>query len=277
MPQIVMAKHEDWPGLARITTLRRSEANSRRCVSILCGNGGLFRPEEVARGTDGAMTGFAFPQKLTQFVNLVQAGNLERAGCPGASRNGRGSGPAYHPPRTPIEGDQLMDFGLTGKRALVLGTSGGLGAGCATLLAEGGASVPAVSRSGMVPNGRARGIEGRAVDLSGKAVFATLAEKSRAAMLQILVNNSGGPAPGPARGQSAAAWRGAFDAMATPDFALTGAALEGMTARKWGRLARRHPRGPLWHPRRIPGSCRLSLRRTDRQYHRLDGAMIRSL
>lgn len=67
------------PGLAKITTLRKSEAAGRRRVSILCGNGGLFLPEEVARGADGAMTGFAFPEMLAQVVTLVQAGNLDRA------------------------------------------------------------------------------------------------------------------------------------------------------------------------------------------------------
>src|ERR1700730_18667908 len=52
----VMLKHEDWPGLDKITTLRGfMTAGSMRRVSILCGNGGLFLPQELERGADGAM------------------------------------------------------------------------------------------------------------------------------------------------------------------------------------------------------------------------------
>ena len=41
-PSCVMLKHEDWPGLEKISALRRaSEAGARR-ISILCGNGGQF-------------------------------------------------------------------------------------------------------------------------------------------------------------------------------------------------------------------------------------------
>ncbi|MBO6882952.1 MAG: dihydrodipicolinate synthase family protein, partial [Marivita sp.] len=61
-PQIVMLKHEDWPGLTKITALRDMEqdpANAR--LSILVGNGGLYLPQELQRGADGAMTGFAYP------------------------------------------------------------------------------------------------------------------------------------------------------------------------------------------------------------------------
>lgn len=78
-PQIVMIKHEDWPGLAKITAIRKAEAAGQRRVSILCGNGGIFLPEEVARGADGAMTGFGFPEMLVQVTDLVQAGDLDRA------------------------------------------------------------------------------------------------------------------------------------------------------------------------------------------------------
>jgi len=79
LPQVVMLKHEDWPGLAKITALRRAEAAGGRRISILCGNGGLFLPEELGRGADGAMTGFAFPEMLAQVVSLAQAGDAERA------------------------------------------------------------------------------------------------------------------------------------------------------------------------------------------------------
>lgn len=77
-PSIVMVKHEDWPGLAKITALRQAEAKGRRRTSILCGNGGVFLPEEMARGADGAMTGFAFPEMMVQVCALMQT-DPERA------------------------------------------------------------------------------------------------------------------------------------------------------------------------------------------------------
>lgn len=76
---VVMLKHEDWPGLAKITKLRKAEAEGRRRISVLCGNGGIFLPEEVARGADGAMTGFGFPEMLTDVVRIAAAGDMDRA------------------------------------------------------------------------------------------------------------------------------------------------------------------------------------------------------
>ncbi len=78
IPQIVMLKHEDWPGLAKVTALRRAKAAGARRVSILCGNGGVFLPEEMARGADGAMTGFGYPEMLAQVVALA-ATDMDRA------------------------------------------------------------------------------------------------------------------------------------------------------------------------------------------------------
>ena len=75
-PSCVMLKHEDWPGLDKITAVRRFiAAGSMRHISILCGNGGLFLPQELVRGADGAMTGYAFPEMLVELVRLIKAGN----------------------------------------------------------------------------------------------------------------------------------------------------------------------------------------------------------
>jgi 4-hydroxy-tetrahydrodipicolinate synthase len=77
--QLVMLKHEDWPGLSKITQVRHdSDAGTRR-VSILVGNGGLYLPQELARGADGAMTGFAYPEMLVQVVAMHAAGEQDRA------------------------------------------------------------------------------------------------------------------------------------------------------------------------------------------------------
>ena len=79
-PQLVMLKHEDWPGLNKLSAVRSvAEKNGTRRVSILCGNGGLFLPEELARGADGAMTGFAYPEMLVGVVSRIAAGDQEGA------------------------------------------------------------------------------------------------------------------------------------------------------------------------------------------------------
>lgn len=78
--QLVMLKHEDAPGLAKLTRVREGEKKpGRRRVSILVGNGGLYYPQEMRRGADGAMTGFAWPEMLVQVYELFAAGKAEEA------------------------------------------------------------------------------------------------------------------------------------------------------------------------------------------------------
>jgi 4-hydroxy-tetrahydrodipicolinate synthase len=79
-PSCVMLKHEDWPGLEKISALRKFEAEgSLRPISILCGNGGLFLDFETERGANGAMTGYAFPDMLVEVVALAAAGKRDAA------------------------------------------------------------------------------------------------------------------------------------------------------------------------------------------------------
>ena len=80
LPSCVMLKHEDWPGLDKISTLRGYERDgSMRHIAILCGNGGLFLDYELERGADGANTGYAFPDMLCDVVRLAAAGQREQA------------------------------------------------------------------------------------------------------------------------------------------------------------------------------------------------------
>lgn len=80
VPTCVMLKHEDWPGLAKISALRASsDKGETRRISILCGNGGLFLPEEMGRGADGAMTGFCYPEMMVGVVENYARGDVERA------------------------------------------------------------------------------------------------------------------------------------------------------------------------------------------------------
>ncbi len=78
LPSCVCLKHEDWPGLDKIAALRADGFLNRR-ISILCGNGGMFLPEEMGRGADGAMTGFAYPEMMVDVVRNMQVGEVDRA------------------------------------------------------------------------------------------------------------------------------------------------------------------------------------------------------
>lgn len=79
-PSCLMLKHEDWPGLEKISKLRAMQkAGDLRPFSILCGNGGMFLDFEPERGADGAMTGYGFPDMLVELVNLFAAGKRDEA------------------------------------------------------------------------------------------------------------------------------------------------------------------------------------------------------
>jgi 4-hydroxy-tetrahydrodipicolinate synthase len=79
-PSCVMLKHEDWPGLEKISALRGFQKDgSLRPLSILTGNGGLFLDFEMERGADGAMTGYAFPDMLVDVVRMSKAGQRDAA------------------------------------------------------------------------------------------------------------------------------------------------------------------------------------------------------
>jgi 4-hydroxy-tetrahydrodipicolinate synthase len=79
-PSCVMLKHEDWPGLEKITALRGFQKDgSLRPLSILTGNGATFLDFEMERGADGAMTGYAFPELLIDVVRLSKEGKRDAA------------------------------------------------------------------------------------------------------------------------------------------------------------------------------------------------------
>lgn len=80
IPSCVMLKHEDWPGLDKLSWLHAaSTIEGMRRVPILTGNGALFLPDELRRGADGAMTGFAFPEMLRDVIRAHRTGDVEGA------------------------------------------------------------------------------------------------------------------------------------------------------------------------------------------------------
>lgn len=79
-PRLVMLKHEDAPGLAKLTRVREeARRNGHRRVAVLVGNGAIYYPQELARGADGAMTGFAYPEMLVEVYERFAAGDADAA------------------------------------------------------------------------------------------------------------------------------------------------------------------------------------------------------
>lgn len=135
-----------------------------------------------------------------------------------------------------------MDFGLKGRKALVIGASRGLGAASALELAREGAHVFAAARDTEAVRDWAQQnnvsdlVTPVAFDMTDETAVNALGETMATEGVTILVNNSGGPAAGPAKGQSRANWQAAYEAMALPIMELTSALLPGMTEHGFGRI-----------------------------------------
>ena len=79
-PSCIMLKHEDWPGLEKISQLRAWEREgAMRHLAILTGNNALFLDFEMDRGADGANTGYCFPDMLVDVVRLASQGKRDEA------------------------------------------------------------------------------------------------------------------------------------------------------------------------------------------------------
>ena len=76
IPSIEAVKLEEAPTLPKITRLR--ELLGRR-VAIFGGLGGVYFFEELSRGTDGAMTGFPYPEALKAIRDHFVAGRRDEA------------------------------------------------------------------------------------------------------------------------------------------------------------------------------------------------------
>jgi 4-hydroxy-tetrahydrodipicolinate synthase len=70
-PSIEMFKHEDCPGHNKLSRLLRyRDSNLNKKFSVFVGNGGLYVPQELERGADGIMTGFAFTEMLVTLYDI---------------------------------------------------------------------------------------------------------------------------------------------------------------------------------------------------------------
>ena len=139
-----------------------------------------------------------------------------------------------------------MDFGLTGKWALVCAASKGLGKGCASALVREGVNVVITARGAealeataaelraMVPEGsqtEVRTVAGDITTPEGRAAALVACPQ-----IDILVNNAGGPPPGDFRDWDRDTWIKALDANMLTPIALIQATVDAMAARGFGRV-----------------------------------------
>ncbi|SLN56450.1 SDR family oxidoreductase [Roseisalinus antarcticus] len=139
-----------------------------------------------------------------------------------------------------------MDLGLTDRHALVLGATGGLGRAVATTLLAEGASVTFAGRDAgkldailaELPAGMREQADSVVADLGDPDAPGLLAAGARArtGKVDILVNNSGGPPPGPPSTVSAEEMQAQYGRMVTPLIALTLDLVGPMRAQGWGRI-----------------------------------------
>lgn len=125
-----------------------------------------------------------------------------------------------------------MDLGLSGKTALVLGASKGLGRAIADSLTAEGAAVFTVARSGDA--GERHIIADLDDPAAPQAILAALTQAGAA--VDILVLNSGGPPMGPAATTGPADFAAVMGRMFNSQLELAQALLPGMRERGFGRI-----------------------------------------
>jgi len=135
-----------------------------------------------------------------------------------------------------------MDLGIRGKTALVCAASKGLGRGCAFSLAREGVNLVITARGREALEKTAQEIKtATGVQVTTVIGDITTDEGRRAALEacpapDILINNAGGPPTGDFRDWDRAAWIKALDANMLTPIELIKATVDGMIARKFGRI-----------------------------------------
>ncbi|HZD20202.1 MAG TPA: SDR family oxidoreductase [Burkholderiales bacterium] len=135
-----------------------------------------------------------------------------------------------------------MDLGIRGKTALVCAASKGLGRGCAMSLAREGVRLVITARGREALEKTAAEIRKQcSVEVVTVAGDITTEEGKRATLAacpapDILVTNAGGPPTGDFREWDRDAWIKALNANMLTPIELIRATLDGMIARKFGRI-----------------------------------------
>lgn len=135
-----------------------------------------------------------------------------------------------------------MDLGIAGKRALLTGSSKGLGKACALALAKEGVDLTLVARGRDALEATAAEIRA-ATRMEVVAVVADVTDpagRTRALAAcpepDILLNNAGGFPPGDFRAWEREDWVAALDLMMLAPIEMIKATVDGMMARGFGRI-----------------------------------------
>jgi 3-oxoacyl-[acyl-carrier protein] reductase len=135
-----------------------------------------------------------------------------------------------------------LDLGIAGRKAIVCGSSKGLGKACAFAMARVGVEVVLNARTEEALKSTAEEL-GELVKRRIQIVAADVSSGTgRQELLRqcpdpdILINNAGGPPPGDFRGWNEAEWGAALSANMVAPILLTRAVIDSMIARKWGRI-----------------------------------------
>ena len=135
-----------------------------------------------------------------------------------------------------------MDLGLKGRKAIVCAASKGLGKGCALSLAREGAELLILARGREALEATAEEIRrATGASVTTLACDITTREGRDAALAampapDILVNNAGGPPAGDFRDWDETAWQTAVNANMVTPIMLMRAVVDGMIARRFGRI-----------------------------------------
>jgi 3-oxoacyl-[acyl-carrier protein] reductase len=135
-----------------------------------------------------------------------------------------------------------MDLGIAGRRALVCAASRGLGRGAAFALAREGVEITIVARGEDALRATADAISAETRRAVAWVAADITTDEGRATALarcpdpDILVNNAGGPPAGNFRDWDRAAWLAALTANMLTPIELIKATVDGMIARRFGRI-----------------------------------------